>query len=413
MDGLGGTVIYIPVNWCSDRTLHPFAMSSPSSYSALRNEDEDAVPRRLNKFDAYLCGPPLPPSCFAGHQTVITAELLFATLPTRSAVEELVRSLLGSFDALSGRPSDKFEHWVPCAVDPKELIFEHEIDGGPNSMQALVEQLIMQPIRHKATGPWWEVHRVYNKAAGASPLWGPPEHHRLIVRIEHACGDGIALSQVLSKIAGTPAQAYKAKPSVTKPNPCALLCDAIGSVARTLAAALGPHDTSLPINQLPRAQGCFGPSAALGPSSCQRHVVHVPEHSLELIKRIKDAASASSGKPYTINDVVFAATAGALRRYCLEQQPTQPAQELHKALVRALVPVAFPRPSEAPLQNDWTFVSAELPLGAAAPLDRLTHANDTFRHVKSSLLAPVAKCIANANYGLPTALAQQTALDLL
>ena len=88
MDGLGGTVI-IPVNWCSDRTLHPFAMSSPSSYSALRNEDEDAVPRRLNKFDAYLCGPPLPPSCFAGHQTVITAELLFATLPTRSAVEEL------------------------------------------------------------------------------------------------------------------------------------------------------------------------------------------------------------------------------------------------------------------------------------------------------------------------------------
>ena len=136
-------------------------------------------------------------------------------------------------------------------------------------------------------------------------------------------------------------------------------------------------------------------------------MLHVPEHCWN-----DQTHQGCSGAfvPYTINDVVFAATAGCLATVLEEQQPAQSAKA--KAPASASTS-GVSRPSEAPLQNDWTFVSAELPLGAAAPLDRLTHANDTFRHVKSSLLAPVAKCIANANYGLPTALAQQTALDLL
>ena len=44
---------------------------------------------------------------------------------------------------------------------------------------------------------------------------------------------------------------------------------------------------------------------------------------------------------YSVNDVVFAATAGALRRYCLAQSASSGA--LDASRVRALTPLAFPR----------------------------------------------------------------------
>ena len=52
-----------------------------------------------------------------------------------------------------------------------------------------------------------------------------------------------------------------------------------------------------------------------------RRLVTVPEHSLQMVKAIKAAA----GSTITVNDVVYAAFAGALRRHCL----TQPQVPIH------------------------------------------------------------------------------------
>ena len=71
-----------------------------------------------------------------------------------------------------------------------------------------------------------------------------------------------------------------------------------------------------------------------------------------MVKRIKNARDG-----LTVNDVVYAAFAGALRRHT-ELSATGRPPPLQRARCRALVPVAFPRAAGAPLTNSWAFVQA-------------------------------------------------------
>jgi len=247
----------------------------------------------------------------------------------------------------------------------------------------------------------------------------PQAREILFFRVEHACADGIALLQILSSIATTaegsplPVAEYRrpAKPAVS---PCTILCDFLGSFFKYATAPMGSFDTQLPIHPPAEAR-----KAGLQFSSTRR-LVTVPEHSLQMVKAIKAAA----GSTITVNDVVYAAFAGALRRHCL----TQPQVSISDSLlafsdsllalddgscrVRALVPLAFPRDAASPLTNDWTFLSVDMPVGVGGAVERVHAANQTFAAIKASAEPAAARLAVQINSCSPPRLLGTVAQQL-
>jgi WS/DGAT/MGAT family acyltransferase len=107
---------------------------------------------------------------------------------------------------------------------------------------------------------------------------------------------------------------------------------------------------------------------------------------LETVKAIGQAAGA------TVNDVLLAAVAGALRRYL------QGRGELAEGLeLRAAVPVNLRSPNEPPtLGNRFGLVFLTLPVGADDPLDRLYDLKERMEAIKGSPEALVTFGILNA-----------------
>jgi len=169
----------------------------------------------------------------------------------------------------------------------------------------------------------------------------------------------------------------------------------------------------------------------------RRLTIPFPTLSLSFIKAVKTAANV------TINDVLLSVTAGAIRRYCLLMgDPLFSAEDANKAdndadksnatnssssnstkkeevRVRALIPVAFPRPmvdTASPansLRNLWSFVSAPLPINPPTPLARLKLCNQDLTRLKQSPLAYIQLWMQNnVLCGLPDSMQQQAAMDV-
>ncbi len=129
-------------------------------------------------------------------------------------------------------------------------------------------------------------------------------------------------------------------------------------------------------------------------------VVRAPPLSLAGIKAIKNAA----GNGATVNDVLMAIAAGAIRAYnrvIAAENPASPsalpADASGGAATRCLLPIAFPRSAEAladperALRNDWTFLSAAMPVDKATPRERLEAAVEGTKKLKSSSEAYVRR----------------------
>jgi len=223
----------------------------------------------------------------------------------------------------------------------------------------------------------------------------PSSRSMLFFRLEHACADGMAILQVLSRVATTvdgrplpPATFQRPKPSGRGSS----------GLMKWLGFAWDLITSTLKYANLPT--GSFDSSCPLHPSKpCEllrfgeRQLVAVPPHSLEKIKKIKNAAGAGT----TVNDVVYGAFAGACRRYC-EEQGLSDAASLS---LRALVPVAFPRAADCPLTNDWTFVSTAVPLKPPTAASRVAATNSLFSKLKASPEAYVARFLTAANSTAP------------
>ena len=87
--------------------------------------------------------------------------------------------------------------------------------------------------------------------------------------------------------------------------------------------------------------------------SGKRHVLLLPSVDLAFVKELKDKAGTKRGSRTTVNDVLFSATSGAIRRYCqLQGDPLVPGDgsgggdENAGLQLRALMPVSFPRKVE-------------------------------------------------------------------
>jgi hypothetical protein len=250
-----------------------------------------------------------------------------------------------------------------------------------------------------------------------------------LLRLHHAIGDGISLFTAFSRIFaladGTPWTMSAAVSSRTTTAAAA----AGGGTANTstLPVASTPTPPGV-LTQVTRTVSALGkvlalPVSAADTPTCiatptqpfvwtnQRQTVTVPPISLARIKAIKNRVAC------TVNDVMVALVAGCWRRYlCFRNDPA--VRSGQPILMRALIPVAFPRkddPNDADgLKNKWCFVSLALPISATEPLTRLTTAKLSMDALKASPEAYLQlKLNEFAAAALPTATSAQTIFDIM
>ncbi len=283
--------------------------------------------------------------------------------------------------------------------------------AGKKELERLTSQLASTPL--DKTKPLWQFHLVEKYHGGSA----------LISRIHHCYADGIALVQVLLSLTDTTRDAKKGSDldkawlksdgeNVKKrigtvdramkmganmwekgldlyrdPSLAAVIAKEGGEIARELAVAL-----SLPDDPPTILRGRLGVS---------KRVAWAEPLDLDEVKAV--------GRAYdcTVNDVLMASAAGALRSYMIER-----GESVDGITLRATVPVNL-RPLEhaKKLGNHFGLVFLELPVGEENPVRRLEHVAENMRQLKSSRQAIVSFGLLAA-MGLAPAGVQRTALEL-
>src|SRR5688500_3416346 len=279
------------------------------------------------------------------------------------------------------------------------------------ALEKFVSQLASSPL--DKSRPLWQFHLVEHYQGGSA----------LVVRIHHCYADGIALIQVLLSRTDTSADAHKARPlskswlkddgagvarrvgaierytrlggkmlgkgmeMVQDPSLAAMLAKEGGEIARELLVALALPDDP--------------PSMLRGRLGVSKRVAWAPPLDLDEVKAVGRACGC------TVNDVLMAAAAGALRDYMLER-----GDDVAGMTLRATVPVNL-RPLEhaRKLGNHFGLVFLDLPVGEANPVRRLEHIAECMNQLKNSRQAIVAFGLLAALGMAPQAL-QEVALEL-
>ncbi len=265
--------------------------------------------------------------------------------------------------------------------------------GRANEKRALerfVSQLASSPL--DPTKPLWQFHLVERYQGGSA----------VVARIHHCYADGIALVQVLLSLTDTSRESssasrldkawlkHEAAPVARRvgamdrymklggkmleqgmammqdPSLATLLAKEGGDIAKELVHALALPDDP--------------PSLLRGRLGVSKRVAWAEPLRLEDVKAVGRACDC------TVNDVLMAAAAGALRSYMLER-----GEQLDGMTLRATVPVNL-RPLEhaRKLGNHFGLVFLELPVGEANPLRRLERVAECMAQLKQSRQAIMA-----------------------
>jgi WS/DGAT/MGAT family acyltransferase len=279
------------------------------------------------------------------------------------------------------------------------------------ALQRFVGQLASSPLDpHK---PLWQFHLVERYRGGSA----------IVARIHHCYADGIALVQVLLSLTDA-----ERSPGKTEPLPKTWLKQEGAAVARRVGAVdrymrLGGKmlGKGMEMMQDPTLAGVLAkeggaiarelvhalslpddpPSMLRGKLGVSKRVAWAEPLNLEEVKAVGRACDC------TVNDVLMAAAAGALREYMRER-----GEALDGMSLRATVPVNL-RPLEhaKKLGNHFGLVFLELPVGEANPVRRLERVAACMRQLKNSRQAIVAYGLLAALGMAPTAV-QELALDL-
>jgi len=351
----------------------------------------------MGPFEDFMAAGSFPPSVGVP-APIINCALYFSKLPDTKALMDLFKKQICKYRNFSSVPvvdCGKFV-WRPVDVDVEKHFFESTANGDDDVHKA-IECMMTKPLADDSR-PWWEVRIITNTGTGQSVI---------VPRIHHSIGDGIALVQVFGDVIRDldgnkiPDAVYQKKPRARK-NFCAMLYDVLSSFFTVAGVAASPFDTDIPFND---------PNKKRLKYSNRRTVVKVPNHDLSYVKAIKNAAGV------TVNDVCFAATAGAIRKYCLAMGTA--ISDMDRAKIRALLPVAFPRKTPSnqdlagSLRNKFTMVSSPIPVRLQSCKERLESCAGFFNAMKTSAVAPMALALNDfVNANLPRALCRKTAFDI-
>jgi diacylglycerol O-acyltransferase len=230
------------------------------------------------------------------------------------------------------------------------------------TLKALVGDLVTAPLDHGR--PLWEVHLIEGVGDGAV----------LLTRVHHAVADGIALARVMLSATdgGDPGPGVGGDGHRTSAFG-ALLHGGISAVAHPRRAATrGLADAGTLTKLL--WPGGEDSRVLKGDGHVGHHVAWSTPVELWRVKHTADAYRV------TVNDVLMAALAGALRARILAAG-AEP-ERLH-----ALVPLnlrPLDEPVSADLGNHFGLVLADLPVDMGDPVDRLWEVNRRMDAIKRS-----------------------------
>jgi WS/DGAT/MGAT family acyltransferase len=263
------------------------------------------------------------------------------------------------------------------------------------------------------TKPLWQFHLVEKYNGGSA----------LVSRIHHSYADGIALVQVLLSLTDTSPHPEKAAP-LTKAwlkQDGAKVARRVGAVERYAKLGSKMLEKGMDMVQDPSLAGVLAreggeiarelvhalalpddPQTVLrGRLGVSKRVAWAPPLDLEEVKAVGRACGC------TVNDVLMATAAGALRAYLLER-----GEHVDGLTLRATVPVNL-RPLEhaKKLGNHFGLVFLDLPVGLDNPVHRLEHVAECMNQLKKSRQAIVAFGLLAA-LGMTPSAVQEVALDL-
>ena len=266
--------------------------------------------------------------------------------------------------------------------------------GDKRTLNDAVARLLVHPLDRNR--PLWTFTLIEGYEGGSV----------FFARVHHCIGDGAALVKVLFSLADESAQGARRPPSELprKGNPPTPLT----------RAAARPQAAELPAgrNRLGHPSGLQSLAARGGQLAARFFPVLA---KLALMKTddktafkgavgVGKAVAWSSGIPLddvkfvknrmgaTVNDVLVAAVAGALRRY-VEARGDNPEGKM----IRAMVPVDIRGPQDTKLTNRFALVYLPLPIGIADPIERLF---ETKRHMDAIKQSPEALVTYQAIVGL-------------
>lgn len=337
---------------------------------------------------------------------VINTLFLLGECPGRDLVAKAVSGVLyydrfRSVVRQSARDGWFFE--TLSDFDVSSAIEERHVNGEEELRQA-VESISKLPMRDLGSHPAWAIYLLRN-SDGVSAL---------LVRIHHVIGDGMSLVSALARIFDEYKDADRMVTDVSDvlPKPKSSRQGDLLSRLRKLVASVGGlfFILGLPNSSYDSEIKFTSPEKRRLRMTEHRTTVLFPSLKLEFIKRIKAKAGV------TVNDVMMAITAGAIRRYCEEFD--DPALK-SKVQSRALVPVAFPRSPEKlldpvnALRNYWAFISCPLPIGSSSSRERLLKSSQEMSFVKASSMAPIQMFLQTFILPLlPQFLQRKTAYDI-
>jgi diacylglycerol O-acyltransferase len=266
--------------------------------------------------------------------------------------------------------------------------------GDRAALQELVSDLITPPLDR--TRPLWHVYLIEDFGEGCAVLF----------RIHHCIADGIALSRVLLSLTDEQADAGDvvsppAPPDGHRGGPLGpLLRPAAGalSATRKVTGAIAHEgiETLLHPDHLARLTGTAvedaGILARLLTAPADAHtVLKTPLHGTRRVawstpfplERVKAAALSGHG---TINDVLVAAVAGALRSY-LQDRDSLP-EEIRVMVPFNLRPLDQPVPCE--LGNDFALILLTLPVGVGDSGGRMRDVKMHMDAIKRSHEGPIS-----------------------
>lgn len=351
---------------------------------------------------------------------MITGVLMFSETMTRAQLKKVIQQRFLAYSRFRQKPVEGATgaQWVEDA--DFDLDWHVRLSGLPGktspaaekkSLERFVSQLASSPL--DPTKPLWQFHLVERYQGGSA----------VVARIHHCYADGIALVQVLLSLTDTTRESSRhsrldkawlkhegAKVAhrvgavdrymklggkvleqgmamYRDPSLATLLAKEGGEIARELVTALALPDDP--------------PSLLRGKLGVSKRVAWAEPLDLEEVKAVGRACDC------TVNDVLMAAAAGALRGYMLER-----GEQLEGMTLRATVPVNL-RPLEhaKKLGNHFGLVFLELPVGEDNPLRRVERVADCMNQLKNSRQAIVAYGLLAA-LGLAPPQLQEIALEM-
>jgi WS/DGAT/MGAT family acyltransferase len=289
--------------------------------------------------------------------------------------------------------------------------------AGKRELQQLVSMLASSPLDHSK--PLWQFHVVDRYDGGSA----------IISRIHHCYADGLALVQVLLTLTDT-----EPKPNRRAPLAESWLREDKGRVLdRLLEPAKAGLSKALHVGERAIAEVL---RMANHPEIAQRivlegtliaqelaHALLLPDDPPTCFKgplgvtkrvawmepfRLDEVKAVGRGLGCTVNDVLLASCAGALRSYLIDH-----GEDVDGLTIRATVPVSL-RPLEhaKKLGNHFGLVFLDLPIGEPNPLRRLERVAANMRELKRSRQAIMSFGVLAA-LGLGPHAIQQPALEML